>query len=283
MSSKTPDPSVYNANYYGISLAGAPTANYRDYGPDSQPHWSLPLAHWLEEHRLLPVLDLGCAYGHLVRDINGLASRPAAPLAVGVDWSEHAIGMRVSDLALFGDIRKVAPKLAQEYEVKSIVSLDCLEHLSERDGANLIQKLGASAAQYQVHVIGCPIPEHEQRPDIEFGPDNDPTHANTQELTWYLREFARSGFVVDDEWTKDIRGVAAWRNTDWQPRIVVLRREKSEKILAEELARLDEVIRQQQGHSVVAEAAAADEEVDPAVAPEVVAEASAETTTEAQE
>lgn len=221
----TPERAAYDARYYGME--DPPRGNYRRYGPRADPHWARPLANWLHERAPFPVLDLGCAFGHLVREIVALRPPKANPEkgrgeapAWGIEWSDYCAANRVTGFFTQADARN-ARDLFGVWSFGTVITLDFLEHLPPADGVKMIATIGELTRPqgWGVHVIGAHNPADDLSAHL-----SDPTHVNHEPLAWYLAAFSANGFTVDEERTAAIRLVPAWKETDWNGRIFVLRK-----------------------------------------------------------
>lgn len=201
----------YSAFYYGVMTP--PTANYQNYGPAANPHWARPLAEFIVTHGTAPVLDVGCAYGHLVREIERLGFP-----AFGVDWSQWATDRRVSANVSRQDARQLDFPREQ---FGAVVSLDVLEHFAPADTLRVIDEMlrVLKPGGLLVQLIGALFPEDES------GHLSDPTHQNREPLQWYLDAFAARGAIVDTVLTGVLQTHRVFAPTDWARRIVALRRE----------------------------------------------------------
>lgn len=198
----------YGASYYGMMLPAK--ANYIGYAPSSSPHWAMPLASWLKEHFGGPYLDVGCAYGHLVRDLIRFGCA-----ANGIDWSPWASSRFVSDACIRADARDI-PYSPRSFG--TVVSLDLLEHFDEdntrrvlREMRNMLKPKG-----WMVHLVGARNADDDTNKHM-----SDPTHANHQPLDWYKSEIRKLGFRIDDNATYEISINPAWASTDWRNRFIV--------------------------------------------------------------
>lgn len=217
-----PKPSAfYNADYYGNTET--PTANYRNYNENANPHWARPLAEWLSTHAKYPILDLGCAFGHLVREIARVAlvlspdNAIAAP-AVGVEWSPYALAHSVAPA---GTVLGVDARQAQSHlgarAFGAVVSLDFLEHFPPADTTLLIEQSFhmTRPGGLAVHLIGAHDPADDLSNHL-----SDPSHVNHEPLGWYKRQFQDAGFMYRPDLTFELNTVPAWIHTDWNGRIM---------------------------------------------------------------
>lgn len=204
----------YDAAYFGADPERPPKANYRNYTKDSQPHWSGPLARLLARHVSPPVLDMGCGFGHLIRDLEYLGVG-----AVGIDWSPYATAHAVSPNVLRGDARDLV-MLLRGQQFGAVVSMDFLEHLLPEDGISVMAQMVAvlRPGGSMVHLIGAHNPEEDLARHLE-----DPTHINHFDLNWYREQFDALGMVYDPALTETVASERAWRTTDWRGRFLVLR------------------------------------------------------------
>ena len=207
------DADFYDAHYYGHT--DTPTANYRGYG---EPGWSRPLARWLVANTAGPWLDAGCAFGHLVRDLN----REAAPggWACGVEWSAYAVEHTVAHPNIWqADVRDLARAFGEGL-FRTVISMDLLEHFAPAETERVIAELGrvCSVDGVQVHLIGWPLPGRED------GHYSDPSHVNHTPIGWYRRAFAAAGWRLDKERTRALNLHPGWRRTAWCGRWQVYRR-----------------------------------------------------------
>jgi SAM-dependent methyltransferase len=204
----------YDASYYGN---GGQTANYCNYNGASTPHWSAPLARWLWEHCAAPFLDVGCAFGHLVRDLNRL-SPTGLVRAQGIEWSPFAFMHNVAPEGSYfwGDARSLG---FADATFNTVVSLDFLEHHVPEDTIRCLQEMDRvlRPGGFSVHLIGAVNPSE----DLSLH-KSDPTHQNHEPLGWYIQQMHRAGWDDEPELTADLRAQPAWVNTDWRGRMVVL-------------------------------------------------------------
>jgi SAM-dependent methyltransferase len=221
MSVEYESPEHYDAQYYGMSEPHK--HNYHFYGPQSVPHWSLPLARWLVENAEGPFLDLGSAYGHLVRDINlllstqnGLVGPDGQPLqyARGIEWSPFAIANRVTDAVIEGDARQLP---WPDDTFNTIITLDFLEHHLPWDTYRIMKEMVrvGKKGHLQIHLIGWGT--EQPKPD-EI---TDPTHLNFSPPEWYKAQLQSLGMVMRDDIRDELREVPAWKDTDWHGRFIV--------------------------------------------------------------
>lgn len=213
-----PSPEEYGPDYYGQTAT--PSGNYRDYGPHSEPHWSKPLARWLAQQGRPPYLDLGAAFGHLVRD---LAARGLPALAV--EWSETAHEQRVVGFGreptngnyLHQDARAMLSSWLAHF-FGTVTSLDFLEHFEPEETETIIREVYrvTRPAGLSAHLVGAHNPK-----DSLSNHMSDPTHRNHNPLAWYREAFQAAGFVYDAIRTQDLNANPAWRGTDWNGRWLV--------------------------------------------------------------
>ena len=213
--------------YYGNGRN--PTANYRAYNEHSRPHWCWPLAHLLATEYPGSYLDLGCAFGHLIRDLNLILDSRAATdgyvravnRAIGIEWSDDAAAHKVADDDdyIHADAR-IAIAGFPRRRFGTIVSLDFLEHHEPHDSEALIAGIARITAPtgYSIHLVGAHNPDEDISRHTE-----DPTHQNHEPLDWYVDRFLDYGFVFDADRTAHIRAVPAWSRTDWAGRFLVFR------------------------------------------------------------
>lgn len=219
--------SDYDAAYYG--MAGQ-KGNYSCYGPESVPDWSVPLATVLVLNFPGRYLDVGCAYGHLVRDINRACVRKGGIYrrecdvrqAVGIEWSDYAAAHKVAcaDDYIHADAR-VALNWLPGSSFGTVTSLDFLEHFEPTETRYLLYQMMRVLAPggWMVHLVGAP--------DASPTYHTDPTHQNSQPLTWYLEQLAALGMRVDDTITQHLAACPPWCTTDWAGRFVVAQKPDS--------------------------------------------------------
>lgn len=212
-------PDLYGPAYYGAG-GTRPTANYRLYGPESTPHWSMPLASWLWAHCTPPFLDVGCAFGHLVRDLNRLRIKEEPePAAQGVEWSEYATARTVGEGQVWRHDARRLPFADAWYG--TVVSLDFLEHHIPADTVRCLREMDRvlQPGGWSVHLIGA----HNPTEDLSRH-RSDPTHLNHLALDWYLAEMRSLGWGDEPDLTIDLNQEPAWAQTDWNGRMVVFRK-----------------------------------------------------------
>lgn len=206
-----PGSEEYDQFYYGVQVPVK--ANYTNYSEHSQPHWARPLAHWIQQHGMMPVLDIGCAYGHLVRELNALGVG-----AFGIEWSKYAWQRRVHPNIERQDARRLS---FANGCFGTVVSLDLLEHFEPADTLKVIDEMlrVAKSQALFVHVIGAHNPNEDISRHLE-----DPTHANHEPLEWYVDAFRRKGAMLDEVLTQSLQHHPIFSPTDWAGRIVAMRR-----------------------------------------------------------
>jgi SAM-dependent methyltransferase len=97
------------------------------------------------------VLDVGCAYGHLVK-----AFRDQGTYAFGIDISEFAVSRADSEYVTVGDIRDGVPPVPGRRAAKKwdlITSFDVLEHCETREEARDLLALMAGRSRRQYHKV----------------------------------------------------------------------------------------------------------------------------------
>lgn len=201
---------VYDCEYYGV---GGKKANYDNYGPWSVPHWARPIAQFIREHGSRgAILDVGCAYGHLVRELNttGLP-------AMGIEWSEWATDNKVSPNVERGDARAL-PYTDRMFT--TIVSLDLLEHFEPEQSQQVMREMVrvSRAGALHVHLIGAYDPQTDLSQHL-----SDPTHVNHEPLSWYVNAFAALGVTLDPVLTTILQTHPVFAPTDWAGRILAFR------------------------------------------------------------
>ncbi len=211
-----PSPEEYDSAYYGMG-DGPPKANYRGYGPGSDPHWANPLAWFIIDNLDLPVLDLGGAYGHLTKSLTQYAGPQAG---ITVDWSDHAHVNRVTRNHVKLDARQLR-FLFREHVYGTTCSLDFLEHFEPPDTSQLIRDLFTLTRPggYSIHLIGAHNPNEDLSRHMA-----DPTHRNHETLAWYREQFLSAGFVSEPAVKARLDQHYAWRRTDWNGRWLAFRR-----------------------------------------------------------
>lgn len=200
----------YDRDYYA---AGKRTGkgNYESYGPQSLPHWAGPLARFLAQRTPGPVLDLGCCFGHLVRELSNLHVT-----AYGIDWSPYATTNSVAP----GRVLRMDGKalLFRDGAFGSVVSLDYLEHHAMFE---VLTALGESVRVLRpgglaLHLIGIDAAAGEPGPSTGHGGDR--SHQWSASLGWYREQFERLGLVTDEALCAELNAVPAWTATDWNGR-----------------------------------------------------------------
>jgi len=100
------------------------------------------------------ILDVGCAYGHLVRELIDRGYE-----AYGMDISEYAIKqalVEVNDRLVQGDISEKVPSIPAMHPRSKwsiVFSRDVLEHCETLDEARDILKAIAKKARFQLHYV----------------------------------------------------------------------------------------------------------------------------------
>ena len=126
------------------------------------------------------VLDAGCAMGFLVE-----ALRDRGVEAYGMDISEYAISRVREDIKPYCWVQSATQPLPEErpahYDL--ITTIEVIEHLSERDGALMIQNL----TRYTDDIL------FSSTPDVS----PEPTHSNVQYGEYWAKRFAENGFYKD--------------------------------------------------------------------------------------
>lgn len=196
----------YDADYYGNSTT--PKANYRWYGPGSVPHWAYPLSAWLTHYVLAPYLDIGCAFGHLVREL-----ARAGHEAQGVDWSPYATERAVVPDRVHRADGRALPFAARAFG--TVVSLDYLEHFTPDGTTAAIAEIDRvlRPGGHTVHLVGAHNPAEDVSRHL-----SDPTHANHEQLEWYAGRFEALGYRRAAVLEQSLNEHPAWRSTDWRGR-----------------------------------------------------------------
>lgn len=210
----------YDADYYGVG-EGLPKANYRNYGQGADPSWARPLAKLIAPlvMGIEWTLDVGCAYGHLVRELRALGRN-----AHGIEWSPWAVARRLDEHVYQGDARMLADMFVPRL-FRVVTSMDVIEHLTEADGGEVIEQMallaftGTVQRSYQIHLIGW----HNPRDPLDLHM-SDPSHVNHQPIAWYRRQFERHGYTVDHPLAVIFNTHPAWAHTDWRGRWLVMSR-----------------------------------------------------------
>lgn len=181
-----------------------------NYGPHSLPQWCRPLALFLTQHGSGPYLDVGCAYGHLVREIQGFSLLHKAS---GIEWSDWAYNNRVTENVIHDDARYIRAYFKSK-SMGTITSLDFLEHFTVRETRRLMSIMARTLRNdgLMVHVFGAK--------DVEPLHDQDPSHANHRPLTWFIDAFNNVGMRVDEERTAHLQQHPVFIDTGWAKRIV---------------------------------------------------------------
>lgn len=213
----------YDGAYYGN---GGKKANYDNYNGRAVPHWSLPLARWLIDTLPGPFLDIGCAFGHLIRDINRLALPRVREfggqvVAVGIEWSDYAAAERVSRHVVHADARTMREHF-RAWAFGTVVSLDFLEHFPPEETRHLLGEMATliKPGGYMVHLIGALNPGA----DLAMH-ESDPSHVNHEALPWYIGAIEQAaGCTVVPALTEAINKLPAWVDSDWNGRMIVARK-----------------------------------------------------------
>ncbi len=140
------------------------------------------------------VLDVGCAYGFLVKSLNsaGIPSK-------GVDVSTFAYKARVTDDVILGSILDLPFK---DGEFDLVVTLEMLEHIPEEEVPLALKEL-ARVSRRGAHWIGyTEVDELFKTPDI--------THVTIKPYAWWKEKFRE---ICGDTHT------IVYKETDWYPHL----------------------------------------------------------------
>ena len=147
----------------------------------SNPQWGLffgSIAETLIE-RLAPSthFDAGCALGFLVE-----AFRDRGISSFGRDISEYAIRNARSDIQPYCEVGSITSALPDHYDL--ITCIEVLEHMNERDALGAITVL--TVATDTILFSSSPS---------DF---DDPTHINVRPVRYWIEQFEKVGFVLDE-------------------------------------------------------------------------------------
>jgi SAM-dependent methyltransferase len=97
------------------------------------------------------VLDVGCAYGHLVK-----ALRARGVNAFGIDVSEYAVSQAGSEFVWAHDIQDGVPAIPDRHPAKKwdlIVSMDVLEHCETKEEIRGLLAAMGKRSYRQIHKV----------------------------------------------------------------------------------------------------------------------------------
>ncbi len=122
------------------------------------------------------VLDIGCAYGLLVE-----ALRDRGCEAFGIDVSDYALSRARNDIVKYLSVDTILRPMSRKFDL--IVTIEVIEHIKEEDCETAVQNMCAAADS----VLLATTPD-------DF---DDPTHFNVQPPVYWVKQFAKFGFVPD--------------------------------------------------------------------------------------
>ena len=122
------------------------------------------------------VLDIGCAYGLLVESL-----RDRGCEAFGIDVSDYALSKARDDIVEYLSVDTILRPMSRKYDL--IVTIEVIEHIKEDDCETAIRNMCAAADS----VLLATTPD-------DF---DDPTHFNVQPPVYWVKQFAKFGFVPD--------------------------------------------------------------------------------------
>lgn len=214
-----PQARVYDEHYYGILPPY--TANYRQYG---EPNWSKPLAEYIGATCLGPYVDVGGAFGYLMRDLKRYQDLHGVPGPaedyLTFEWSSYAHERSVSPTAVQGDARELLVHLG-EASVGTLISMDFLEHFTPGETEDLIVQMShvVLSEGVSIHLIGWHDPEGDLDAHM-----SDPTHLNHEPISWYEAVFQRHHHTLLSTMTRELNQHPAWRDNDWNGRWLAFQR-----------------------------------------------------------
>jgi SAM-dependent methyltransferase len=133
------------------------------------------------------VLDVGCAWGFLVE-----ALRKRGVEAFGIDVSEYAIDQVVPEMKPYCAVASITESLSRDYDL--IVCIEVLEHMTRREGEAAIRNI----CQHTDEVVFSSSP-------FDY---TEATHFNVQPPDYWVRLFARNGFLRDVDY--DLYFISEW-------------------------------------------------------------------------
>ena len=122
------------------------------------------------------VLDIGCAYGLLVESL-----RDRGCEAFGIDVSDYALSRARNDIVKYLSVDTILRPMSRKFDL--IVTIEVIEHIKEEDCETAVQNMCAAADS----VLLATTPD-------DF---DDPTHFNVQPPVYWVKQFAKFGFVPD--------------------------------------------------------------------------------------
>lgn len=145
------------------------------------------------EHR---VLDMGCAYGYLVRHINARGTE-----CFGLDYSRYALEHAPEDVR--GNIQwfDLTGPRATFYGPEAFTLVTCfetLEHIPATSAERALQHLWNSLKPGGILVATICV---EGQPD----PHSDPTHVNVASRAWWEDRLRKTGFWLQDIQAHELR------------------------------------------------------------------------------
>lgn len=164
----------YNEEYYNCHCA---RGNYSR----SNPHWGMFFGSIAEQiiARLSPAthFDAGCALGFLVE-----AFRDRGISSFGRDISEYAIRKVRIDIQAFCEVGSIAAPIDGRYDL--VTCIEVLEHMIEQDALDAMAVMvGATDT-----ILFSSSPS-------DF---DDPTHINVRPVRYWIEQFEKVGFVLDE-------------------------------------------------------------------------------------
>lgn len=145
------------------------------------------------EHR---VLDMGCAFGYLVRHINARGTE-----CYGVDYSRYALEHAPEDVAdrlHWFDLTGLDTTFHGPEAFTLITCFETLEHIPHTFSNRALGHLWNSLKPGGILVATICV---EGQPD----PHSDPTHVNIVPRSWWEDRFRKTGFWLQDIQAAELR------------------------------------------------------------------------------
>lgn len=189
--------SFYDKEYF----TDGTKSNYMPYGPGG---WASALARMIATH-LGPqsVLDVGCAYGYVVKEL-----RDRGIDASGFDISEYALSQSVApDKTWLGSAEHASSYRGMRVDL--VFSSEMLEHLTPRQIRAFLQHAHIAKRALLLVAIGDPNPE-----------ERDKSHITINQMEWWDREFRRAGWEPVDASAFNDEKIS--QEMSWSGRFVLL-------------------------------------------------------------
>lgn len=184
-------PSAYGRGYFMDGKG----SNYKNYNPSGI---MLAIANHMNKiFRMTNLLEIGCAYGHLVGYLH-------APLGVGIDISKFTTEKRV----IPNYINSSASHLPfKDNTFDMVVSIETVEHLAEAQLMNCLDEVERIGTKWFMFTSPGPNPN----PDD----DSDITHINCKEPEEWFRIGKERGWKLDQAKIKYFQRTRIHKHFRW--------------------------------------------------------------------